>query len=196
MVDTSGNVLYTLTSAETVKDGNAFDTFSYDGKKYLMTATYLSNTTTTLDEGAMRLYDVTNGWASGTAIGAYPANGLGSTRNTNCAGSVRTNAGTNYAEAWVLTLGQGLAYYKSGNTPTSGIEPSLQNEAAEIHINSGSVSVIDGNATSISLVSMTGAIVATCNDNALDISNAESGIYIAIATLDNGKTISKKIAIR
>ena len=196
MVDTSGKVLYTLTSAETSKDGNGFDTFTYNNKNYLMTAVYLTNTSTTLDEGAMRLYDVTSGWASGTAVGAYPANGLGSTRNTNCAGGVRTNAGKDYAEAWVLVLGQGLAYYKSGNTPTSGIEPSLQDEAAEICINSGSVSVIGGNATSISLVSMTGAIVATCNSDTLDISNAESGIYIAIATLDNGKTISKKIAIR
>ena len=196
MVDTSGKVLYTLTSAETSKDGNGFDTFTYNNKNYLMTAVYLTNTSTTLDEGAMRLYDVTSGWASGTAVGAYPANGLGSTRNTNCAGGVRTNAGKDYAEAWVLVLGQGLAYYKSGNTPTSGIEPSLQDEAAGICINSGSVSVIGGNATSISLVSMTGAIVATCHDNALDISNAESGIYIAIATLDNDKTISKKIAIR
>lgn len=200
MVNTSGNVLYTLTSSETSKDGNGFDTFTYNGKNYLMTSVYLSNTSTTLDEGAMRLYNVTNGWASGTAVGAYPAKGLGTTRNTNCAGGVITNAGTDYAEAWILTLGQGLAYYKSGNAPkakdTSGIDNIAANSTAKIIFENNTITVLGKNATSISLVSMTGAIVATCHDNALDISNAESGIYIAIATLDNDKTISKKIAIR
>ena len=111
-----------------------------------------------------------------------------------------TNAGTDYAEAWILTLGQGLAYYKSGNAPkakdTSGIDNIAANLTAKIIFENNTITVLGENATSISLVSMTGAIVATCHDNALDISNAESGIYIAIATLDNGKTISKKIAIR
>lgn len=200
MVNTAGTVLYSLTSNETSKDGNGFDTFTYNGKNYLMTAVYLTNTTATLDEGAMRLYDVTAGWANGTAVGAYPSNGLGSYRNTNLAGGVVTNAGSNYAEAWVLTQGQGLAYYKSGNAPkakdTSGIDNIAANSTAKIIFENNTITVLGENATSISLVSMTGAIVATCHDNALDISNAESGIYIAIATLDNGKTISKKIAIR
>ncbi|MEE1298222.1 MAG: T9SS type A sorting domain-containing protein, partial [Muribaculaceae bacterium] len=71
-----------------------------------------------------------------------------------------------------------------------------QETEASIAVKDNSVIVCGSENAQLRLITMTGAIVATCHDNALDISNAESGIYIAIATLDNGKTISKKIAIR
>lgn len=200
MVNTAGTVLYSLTSNETSKDGNGFDTFTYNGKNYLMTAVYLTNTTATLDEGAMRLYDVTAGWANGTAVGAYPSNGLGSYRNTNLAGGVVTNAGSNYAEAWVLTQGQGLAYYKSGNAPAPnasvGIDSMAQETEASIAVKDNSVIVCGSENAQLRLITMTGAVAASSNTGSISLYDIESGIYIALATLDNGKTISKKIAIR
>lgn len=121
MVNTSGTKQYALAN-ESVADGNGFSTFTYDGKTYMMVSTYL-NKTSTLTEGAMHLFDVTSGWGSATAVDYYPSAGLGTTRNTNLATSVATNAGDDYAEAWVSVLGQGMAYYKSGNVPSSGSTP-------------------------------------------------------------------------
>lgn len=121
MVNASGVAQYTL-AGESVADGNAFDTFSYNGKSYMMISTYL-NKTNTLTEGAMRLFDVTSGWGSAVAVAYYPSAGLGVTRNTNIATSVAANAGNDYVEAWVSVLGQGLAYYKSGNAPSGGSTP-------------------------------------------------------------------------
>lgn len=200
MVNTAGTVLYSLTSNETSKDGNGFDTFTYNGKNYLMTAVYLTNTTATLDEGAMRLYDVTAGWANGTAVGAYPSNGLGSYRNTNLAGGVVTNAGSNYAEAWVLTQGQGLAYYKSGNAPAPnasvGIDSMAQETEASIAVKDNSVIVCGSENAQLRLITMTGAVAASSNTGSISLYDIESGIYIALATLENGKNISAKIAVK
>ena len=200
MVNTAGTVLYSLTSNETSKDGNGFDTFTYNGKNYLMTAVYLTNTTATLDEGAMRLYDVTAGWANGTAVGAYPSNGLGSYRNTNLAGGVVTNAGSNYAEAWVLTQGQGLAYYKSGNAPAPnasvGIDSMAQETEASIAVKDNSVIVCRSENAQLRLITMTGAVAASSNTGSISLDDIESGIYVALATLENGKNISAKIAVK
>ena len=200
MVNTAGTVLYSLTSNETSKDGNGFDTFTYNGKNYLMTAVYLTNTTATLDEGAMRLYDVTAGWANGTAVGAYPSNGLGSYRNTNLAGGVVTNAGSNYAEAWVLTQGQGLAYYKSGNAPAPnasvGIDSMAQETEASIAVKDNSVIVCGSENAQLRLITMTGAVAASSNTGSISLDDIESGIYVALATLENGKNISAKIAVK
>lgn len=200
MVNTAGTVLYSLTSNETSKDGNGFDTFTYNGKNYLMTAVYLTNTTATLDEGAMRLYDVTAGWANGTVVGAYPSNGLGSYRNTNLAGGVVTNAGSNYAEAWVLTQGQGLAYYKSGNAPAPnasvGIDSMAQETEASIAVKDNSVIVCGSENAQLRLITMTGAVAASSNTGSISLDDIESGIYVALATLENGKNISAKIAVK
>lgn len=200
MVNTAGTVLYSLTSNETSKDGNGFDTFTYNGKNYLMTAVYLTNTTATLDEGAMRLYDVTAGWANGTAVGAYPSKGLGSYRNTNLAGGVVTNAGSNYAEAWVLTQGQGLAYYKSGNAPAPnasvGIDSMAQETEASIAVKDNSVIVCGSENAQLRLITMTGAVAASSNTGSISLDDIESGIYVALATLENGKNISAKIAVK
>lgn len=204
MVNESGTALYTLSSAETCTWGNGFDTFSYDGKKYLMTASYLNNSTiadkTNYTGGIMRLYDVTNGWASGTAIGTYPKNGLGTAQNTNCAGGVVTNAGSNYAEAWVLTFGQGLAYYKSGNAPAPnasvGIDSMAQETEASIAVKDNSVIVCGSENAQLRLITMTGAVAASSNTGSISLDDIESGIYVALATLENGKNISAKIAVK
>lgn len=102
-------------STETVLSGNDFDTFTYDSRQYAMVATYLNKASSSLSDGIMRLYDITGGWDKAVSMGDYPSAGLGTTRNTAFSGGVVTRAYTRAAEAWVLTCGQGLAYFRSGS---------------------------------------------------------------------------------
>ncbi len=101
-------------SGESCTWGNDFAQFSFDGKDYMMVATYLAKTGN-YTEGLMRLYDVTNGLTNGAAVIDCPENGLGATKNTNTTGSVEINVGSTFVEAWVLTTTQGIAYYKMSN---------------------------------------------------------------------------------
>ncbi len=118
----SGQKQYAL-SGETVTSGNDFDTFTYDGRQYAMVASYLNKNATSLADGIMRLFDITDGWDKATAKGYYPATGLGATRNTVFSGGVVTEAGTRYVEAWILASGQGIAYYRSGELSDDPIDP-------------------------------------------------------------------------
>lgn len=116
--DLSGVKQYSL-GKESVVQGNAWKEFAYGDKKYMLIASYLNKSATSVADGIMRLYDVTGGYASPTAVGDYPANGLGATRNTSFTGGIEVNiASSDCVEAWVLATGQGLAYYRSGNLPT------------------------------------------------------------------------------
>lgn len=115
----SGVKQYALTG-ESVVQGNAWKEFTFGGKKYMLVATYLNKSATSLADGIMRLYDITDGYDKAKAMGDYPANGLGATRNTSFTGGIEYNvASCQGVEAWVLTTNQGLAYYSScTSTPT------------------------------------------------------------------------------
>lgn len=116
---------YALTG-ESVVQGNAWKEFTFGDKKYMLVATYLNKSATSVADGIMRLYDVTDGYDKAKAMGDFPANGLGATRNTSFTGGIEYNvASCQGVEAWVLTTGQGLAYYSSCTTtdPDPGTDP-------------------------------------------------------------------------
>ncbi len=186
MVNASGVTQYTL-AGESVADGNAFDTFAYNGKTYMMVSTYL-NKTNTLAEGAMHLFDVTSGWGSATAIAYYPSAGLGPVRNTNLASSVVTNAGNDYAEAWISVLGQGLAYYKSGNAPSGGstpsVNPAIAVSATELEFNTTEGSVVT-KTLNVKGENLTGNIsLALTGTDAAQFSLSSSTIAKSVASAD------------
>ncbi len=118
LVNSAGVKQYSL-SGESVVSGNDFDTFSYDGKNYMLISTYLNTSASSLANGTMRLYEINSSW-SGTRIADYPSAGLGATRNTSFSTSIATIAGTKCVEAWVLVNGQGIAYYRSGDLNNTG----------------------------------------------------------------------------
>ncbi len=65
-------------------------------------------------------------------IGQYPSDGLSGTNNSNGTGDIMVNTdGDTYLETWILSTGQGLAYFTTGNVPTknpSTITPPVDNE--------------------------------------------------------------------
>ncbi len=101
--------------------GNDFQRFEFKGAHYAVATSYSYGTTNDelIRDGHAVLLDGTDGWASATALGSYPAAGLGNTRNTSfstsCPVAVNGDSGV---EFWVLVSMQGLAYYKHGTVPT------------------------------------------------------------------------------
>ena len=76
--------------------------------------------------GRMRvIIDNAGNFSSTTPIGYYPSAGLGGGGlNPNGTGDCFVNTdGENYFEAWVLSTGQGLAYFTSGNVPQKNPQP-------------------------------------------------------------------------
>ncbi len=74
--------------------------------------------------GRMKLFKKDSEWSKPTDCGDYPEAGLSSNvQNTNCTGNVITSVnGTSGVEAWVLSTGQGIAYYLHGTAPTYTVE--------------------------------------------------------------------------
>ena len=74
--------------------------------------------------GRMRLIRPDESWSKPTDCGQYPSAGLSSTvQNTNCTGNVIAAVnGDKGVEAWVLSTGQGIAYFKHGTVPTNTVE--------------------------------------------------------------------------
>ncbi len=126
-LNSSGKLLTQMTG-ESCTHGNDFATFSYGGKDYMLLATYLNAASTTYSDGIMRLYDVTDGWDKASRLADYPPVGLGTTRNTNTTGSLRVYLpADDCVEAWILTTGQGMAYYRAGSLPDNP-DPSTPDE--------------------------------------------------------------------
>ncbi|MBO5054205.1 MAG: glucosaminidase domain-containing protein [Muribaculaceae bacterium] len=185
---------YALTG-EAVTSGNDFDTFTYNSRQYAMVASYL-NQTSTYTEGMMRLYDITNGWDKASAIAAYPSSGLGSTRNTNCAGSVITQAYTRAAEAWILTAGQGIAYFRSGKAEDIGdtVDPvpddkptDLPDKFANDWCYSVNNKVISADYIDLSTSQPYTRNMALYGDNLYIVQRSASDANIVIANKDTGR---------
>ncbi len=133
-LNASGVQQYTIKGDETW--GNAFEIFTWKGTKYALTTLFnpMEGESWSTQTDAQKALNYTGGrmkllrndgdWANATDCGDYPSAGLSdSKQNTNCT----TNAlvavnGTSGVEAWVLSTGQGIAYYKYGTVPTYNVE--------------------------------------------------------------------------
>lgn len=116
--------------------GTAFETFTWKGAEYGLAMTFNTmegeSWSTQTDEqkaknytgGRMKLLKKDSEWSKPTDCGDYPSAGLSSTvQNTNCTGNVIAAVnGTSGVEAWVLSTGQGIAYYLYGTAPTYTVE--------------------------------------------------------------------------
>ncbi len=133
-LNSDGSRQYYIDTDETW--GTAFTVFTWKGAEYGLTMTFNTmegeNWSSQTDEqkaknytgGRMTLFRNDSGWSKPTSCGEYPEAGLSSTvQNTNCTGNVIASVnGTSGVEAWVLSTGQGIAYYKHGTAPSYTVE--------------------------------------------------------------------------
>ena len=129
-----GSREYYIDSEETW--GTAFQTFTWKGTEYGVAMTFNTmegeNWSSQTDAqkaknytgGRMKLLKKDSEWSKPTDCGDYPSAGLSSTiQNTNCTGNVIAAVnGTSGVEAWVLSTGQGIAYYLHGTASSNTVE--------------------------------------------------------------------------
>ena len=116
LVSSTGTVELTLDSdvLNGIIDGNDFYPFTFKGKQYAFATTYATGSSTLTACRAV-LIDASNGWDKAINVGEYPADGLGSTRNTTLSTGIEVNVnGSSGVELWVNCCMQGIAYYIHG----------------------------------------------------------------------------------
>ena len=133
-LNSSGTREYYIDSEETW--GTAFQTFTWKNAEYGVAMTFNTmegdnwNSQTDAQKaknytgGRMKLLKKDSEWSKPTDCGDYPSAGLSSTvQNTNCTGNVIAAVnGTSGVEAWVLSTGQGIAYYLHGTASSNTVE--------------------------------------------------------------------------
>ena len=133
-LNSSGTREYYIDSEETW--GTAFQTFTWKNAEYGVAMTFNTmegdNWSSQTDAqkaknytgGRMKLLKKDSEWSKPTDCGDYPSAGLSSNvQNTNCTGNVIASVnGTSGVEAWVLSTGQGIAYYLHGTASSNTVE--------------------------------------------------------------------------
>ena len=113
--------------------GSCHHEFYWKGLKYAANLIYDDNNG---NNGKMRIIQDYKGDFSGyTEIGKFPSDGLGNGgSNPNGTGDIAINTdGENYLEAWVLSTGQGLAYYSVGSAPVQNPAPVNPDDAGDVY---------------------------------------------------------------
>ena len=102
--------------------GSSHHEFYWKGLKYAASMVFADNNGSSCK---MRIINDQSGdFKTTSEIGQYPSDGLGGANNTNGTGDIMINTdGENYLEAWILSTTQGLAYFTTGNVPTTTPEP-------------------------------------------------------------------------
>lgn len=174
-LNTSGVQQYYIDSDETW--GNAFEVFTWKGTEYALTTLFnpmegenwssqtAAQKALNYTGGRMKLLRNDEGWANATDCGDYPSAGLSdSIQNTNCTtNAIASVNGTSGVEAWVLSTGQGIAYYKHGTVPTYTVEeikpasPTITASATSLSLETTVGTATTGKVT-ISGASLTGNI--------------------------------------
>lgn len=170
--------------------------FKFGDRQYLATITYLANTTT-VTEGALSVYDMTDGiGAEGIAPQIYPSNGLGSTKNGQYTDAVCQEVKGYDVNIWFLVPFQGIAYYNYKGMKPSGIENAVE-EKTTINVVPGAIQFNGAEATSINVYTVSGIRVAAVqNSNEVSTYNLAAGIYIVAVKDVNGNYQTEKVIIR
>lgn len=167
--------------------GTSYTPFDFGSYKLAAVVTYK----TSVQQGYLNLVDITNGETSATKIKSYDTLGASGVSNGTFVTTSIAEVSGSTIHLWVLIPKQGVAKYTASTV--SGINEIYCNNA-EITV-SGNCITATG-AKNISLISLTGQIIASTESDELSADQATSGIYIAVATFNDGSRLTKKIAIR
>lgn len=149
--------------------------------------------TTGVQQGYLNLINISSGEASATKVKSFPVLGASGVSNGTFVSTALAQVENNKVHLWVLIPKQGVAKYTA--TAPTGIDGISVDSDAQIVMRDGVITVENGQPAGIMLVAMTGSVVAQA-DEAIDASMVNSGIYIAVARLADGTTITRKMAIR
>ncbi|MBQ7211842.1 MAG: chitobiase/beta-hexosaminidase C-terminal domain-containing protein [Muribaculaceae bacterium] len=180
-----------------VRWGNAWKTFTWKEHKYALMTTFNDmegeNWSSQTDAqkaknytgGRMKLLDCADGYAKAVTLGEYPSAGLSDVvQNTNCTTQCLASVtGTTSVEAWVLSTGQGIAYFvsKGDTAPTYTVDPIVQKD--------DNTPTITASSTSLALSAKSGetankSITVTGANLSANITAALSGTNASLFSID------------
>lgn len=205
-LSTSGKQEYVINNADETW-GNAFEIFTWKGTQYALTTMFNpmegDNWSSQTDAqkalnytgGRMKLLRNDGNWGDATDCGDYPSSGLSaSVQNTNCTtNAIAAVNGTSGVEAWVLSTGQGIAYYLHGTAPSytvTEITPASPTITAS-KSNVDMTATVGESATSTITVSGT----SLEGDISLALSGTDASMFSISATSIAQATASGKITI-
>ncbi len=179
-----------LTSLDGNMCGTSYCQISFGEYNLAAAVTY----TTGVQQGYLNLIDVTAGEVSATKLYSYPVLGSSSVSNGTYVTSTLAKVDGNKIHLWTLIPKQGVAKY-TASSELSAIEDIL-NQDINIVVKQGYITVENTEVKELMLVSLTGAIVANNFDNVLSTAHIPSGLYVAVAILQDGRKIVNKVIIR
>ena len=172
--------------------------FSLGDRKYVASITYLAQSAS-LAEGALSVYDMTDGInVEGITPQIYPANGLGSSRNTSFQSAVCCEVNELGVNLWIMIPSQGIAYYNYKGMRPSGIDNTThKKETIKLLAKEGTIDVLGTTVMSIDIYNISGLhIKSALNTNQINIEDLQNGIYIIAVKDEVGKIHNKKVVIR
>lgn len=175
------------TAVDNNVNGSSFTPFDFGNYKLAAVVSYKTG----VQQGYLNLVDITNGEVSATKIKSYDTLGASGVSNGTFVTTSIAEVNGSTIHLWVLIPKQGVAKYTASTI--SGIETVIYNS---IDITVWGNMIKASSAKSITLISMTGQIIASTDSDELNTDNISSGVYIAVATLIDGSRLTKKIAIR
>ena len=187
----SGTLIRQLSAAAVDNNmiGSCYTPFTFGQFSLAAAVSY----TTGVQQGYLNLINTTGGEAAATKIKSFPVLGSSGVSNATFVSTALAQVENNKVHLWTLIPKQGVAKYTA--TAPSGIDDIMANDGASIVLSNGVIAVEGAQAADITLVAMTGAIVAQANEQ-IDATTISPGIYVAVATLADGSRITAKLAIR
>ena len=187
----SGTLIRQLSAAAVDNNmiGSCYTPFTFGQFSLAAAVSY----TTGVQQGYLNLINTTGSEAAATKIKSFPVLGSSGVSNATFVSTALAQVENNKVHLWTLIPKQGVAKYTA--TAPSGIDDIMANDGASIVLSNGVIAVEGAQAADITLVAMTGAIVAQANEQ-IDATTINPGIYVAVATLADGSRITAKLAIR
>ncbi len=176
LVSSSGSVELTLDSdvLNGIIDGNDFYPFKFKGKQYAFATTYATGSSSLTACRAV-LIDASNGWNNAINVGEYPADGLGTTRNTTLSTGIEVDVnGTEGIEMWVNCCMQGIAHYRYGAAKVHTTEPTLSVSPASLSFEAykGETATNKFNVSGVNLTGNISIAVSGTNANMFSVSSS------------------------
>ncbi len=198
VIETLAEAAFGDTAHKSYKQGTSAVTFTLGNHNYMAGMTYVG-TSTTIDYGSIALTDLASGATSATCIGNYPADGFGSTRNTQFQTAITYSLTENghTVNIWGLTPGQGIAYYRYVGDKATGIEQVAvdQQLAMKVNVSGGHITLKGIEAQRVMIFNLAGSMVVDARGNEIDTWGL-SGVHIIMAVDQTGHTHTAKVVMR
>ncbi|MGM9844601.1 MAG: hypothetical protein ACI30S_10305, partial [Muribaculaceae bacterium] len=159
--------------------GTGLGIIPFGSKRYAAVGTYLSSNVTS----AFTFVNITDGLsAAETAIGTYPAAGMGNVANTQRLQSVvwSTREDNQVLDVWFASAIQGLCYYTyNGVRQAEGVEEIEDaSEAFRVISDGSTLAVVGVESAQICVYNASGMLVArNAGEQVIDVSFIPSGLY-------------------